>query len=178
MRNLRCVAILSIAGILFCRCSTASASDAPSKLPGSLRTQLRVQQKHLHLPTACAESDPETSCVSVGDFDGNGSNDYAIVVQNDRSKKVEVFVALALPSGRWSLTLLRTYDSEFLQRVYVDTLVPGSYNRTESAGDEIEDGEVSTLESRNPGVAVGLDESSEIGYFFVNGIWKHVWIAD
>jgi hypothetical protein len=115
--------------------------------------------------------------VTKGDFDGDRIDDYAVLLMPTDSKPPRLVVALRHNSS-WRLTTLRDFPDVDRADLYIATLKPGRFTRTASADGPLEHGEVRAAQSKYQGIAAGISESSEIGFFFLNGRWKHIWIAD
>ena len=158
------------------------------RVPSDLVDQLSRALPDFRLPKG-GYSSPEdvrndreaggNGCITVtdGDYDGDGRSDVALVMDSRREGSPILVAALNGPT-RWRIIKLRTLRDFERARVYVSTLRPGTFLRSESTEGPLEHGEVRQLESLLPGVALGVTESSEIGYFVIRGKWKHVWIAD
>ena len=114
---------------------------------------------------------------AYGDFDGDGTQDVALLLASPKDDHVLVVVAL-WRDGKWQLEQLRTWKSE-RNRIYVAVAPPGKYKRSESFDYPLsEAGEVESLESTLPGIVTGRTEASGIYYFLKTGSWKHVWAID
>lgn len=159
-----------------------------ARVPPQLAVQLNSAFPSYRLPRI-EDSDPEVvnenrnrggdGCISVtaADFDGDGRTDIALLI-HPRRRGATILVAARQSAPGWHLSKLRTLLDVNRRDLYVATLEPGTFVRTESADGPFEKGEVPRITTRRKGIAVGLVESSEMGYFFDDGAWKHVWIAD
>jgi hypothetical protein len=136
-----CVLILALLHLLAratCSGSVGSTERAPEdRLPVALRKQIQelVPSGHIVLPRdvtveSCGpKSDPG---VVIGDFNGDGRNDYAILLRSDAptSRKEGAFAELSLVifldlEGRWQRVFMNRFRvAEGLASRHVITLQP------------------------------------------------------
>lgn len=117
-----------------------------------------------------------TGClgVAVGDFDGDNSDDLALIVTRGRS--TVVVVGLRRQNG-WILEeLVRGLTGR--NRQYVGVAPPGTYVQTPAADHPPQQGEVAKFSANIAGVVTGATESTAIAYFRTARGWVHVWVSD
>lgn len=107
------------------------------------------------------------------DFDGNGSDDYALLMVGDvKGKRHITLVAARAVKGGWSHELLKSYASD---RAVSDTLV------VEPAGDVFmgfkKDGMEKVVSLPYPSVAIGgLQQCLSDRYYWKRGKWRSAYI--
>jgi hypothetical protein len=104
-------------------------------------------------------------CVSVtsGRFVVGRSTAFAMLLLREADSVPTLVVAV--PSAKtWQIVKLRDFPNVAIRDMYVGTLKPNRYDRTGSADGDLEPGEVRTVRARAPSVAVGISDSSELGF--------------
>jgi hypothetical protein len=115
--------------------------------------------------------------VAAADFNGDGQQDYGLLLSPPKTDQVLLVAALRSGAG-WNLERLRIWKSE-RNRLYVCVASPGKYRRSESFDyPPSEPGEVEAHESNLSGLVTGRTEASGIYYFWTSKGWIHVWAID
>jgi len=126
-------------------------------------------------PAPGVENDvPSCRGNAIDDFDGDGQQDYGVLLRRKGESAVRVVVALNR-GRRYKVRTLGEWDGEPSDQ-YIDVIEPGEYESIET--DTAEPGEVSEISSRYPGVITGTEESSGVAYFYKEGKWVHLWLSD
>jgi hypothetical protein len=183
------IVILAFAAIISDGPSPKPVTDVcASKIPDALKRAIETEFPRYRLPRfndnleediAANKQQGGDGCLGVaaGDFDGDGQDDYAVLLTPPRKGEV-LLVAARRSADRWRLTRLRTWKSE-RARIYVGPAPPGKYSRSESFDyPPSEPGELESFESRLNGVVTGRTEASGIYYFWTPRGWIHVWAVD
>jgi hypothetical protein len=170
--------------------SPASSEDAcANKLPSSLIDQLKARFPHHRVPVSsdneawAVASDRRSGgdgCLGIakGDFDGDGTIDFAVLLSPAGDTTSPLIVALG-DSQTYGLDSLDVSTGP--RRIYyVSALVPGRYQRTKTLSDAValEPGELAVFESKRPGIVTGALEDGAVAYFYDGHRWVHVWLSD
>ena len=168
--------------------NSAVAADAcSSQLPKHLQAKLAAAFPAFRVPAAndnfsedvqynLAHAGNGCLGVAAADFDGNGTKDYAVILTAPHGSGWAVVVALS-HRDKWQLHKLAA-SQDGRSTLYVSAEKPGKYVRTGALDGPLEPGELSQMRCRNPLVAYGGIESSEVVYCYKGGAWPHVWISD
>ncbi len=117
-----------------------------------------------------------------GDYNGDASPDFALLLatREPNGDEPQAILVAALSEGSgWKMSVLRDWGAIGRDRLFVMTVPPGRYQRTEALDDPpTQPGEVDLIESTFDAVATGVTESSEIVYSMEAGCWRHVWVSD
>ena len=118
-----------------------------------------------------------TGCLGVdsGDYDGDGTKDFAVVLTGEDGDSAVVVAALQR-GKEWVLKALVRESGR--KRLYVQTVPPGHYDATGSSEDPKETGGLETLTCPHSGILTGTTESTGVIYCLVSGSWKEVVVAD
>jgi hypothetical protein len=185
-------AVFAFASALAYPICGAETDICDQKVPSSLKRVLAEKYPGFR-PGLMNDQDPDATrdnqkrggdgclTVSIGDFDGNGIKDVAVLmtrgVSNRKTDTVRLVIALQRP-GTWALYPLKTWCAT-IDSCYVQTERPGLYNRAETLdGPVSEPGERTTLRSRNDVVLSGTLEAVAIVYAYSSGKWIHVWLSN
>jgi len=168
----------------------ARAADACAPLiPGALRMAIAHSYPDYRLPR---QSDYDAynikynvehggnGCLGIatGSYYRRSSTDYAINITSTTKLHTLLIVAEQV-AAKWRLELVWDWGDEPGGRVYVDTEVPGSYERTEALDGPIsEPGERESYTSKRQGLVAGAIESTGAAFFLDGKHWVHVWISD
>ena len=118
---------------------------------------------------------------AVGHYYGKKTQDYALLLTSRASGQVLLAVATGAGSS-WRIAVLQdlgTGARNARSTLYVETVPPGLYKRTEALdGTVSERGELLTYTSKYDGVQSGTIESGAVAHFFTGQRWVHVWVSD
>jgi hypothetical protein len=167
---------------------SVQADVCESRIPEDLKSLVADRFKGHRLPRALdnlqEDIDYNTQhggdgCLGVAaaDFNGDGRQDYGLLLSPPKTDQVLLVAALRSAAG-WNLELLRTWTSH-RNRIYVGVAAAGKYRRSESFDQPpTEPGEVEAFESNLKGLVTGRTEASGIYYFWTSKGWIHVWAID
>jgi hypothetical protein len=158
------------------------------KIPAALNDVLRVQFPRFRPARLTDQSGDDTrlnkrsggdGCVSVGigDFDGDGQKDIALLMTNGQPNSIRLVVALT--RGRsWTISRLPTWCAT-ISRCYVRTVKPGLYKRSLADASPISSpDERDQIESKTENVMSGTTEATGVVYVYIQGRWRYVWVSD
>ena len=164
---------------------TAASDVCERKIPAQVHTEISRSFPGYRLARS-SDYDPGdleherqfhdgSTCISVAsaDVDGNGLRDFAFLITS-AERGTKLVVARNLKSG-WQLKSLWDLKGEAPGRYYVNVIGAGKYD---NLYDPTEDGEVSSIRSKFPGIISGAIESSGVAYFFTSHGWAHLWLSD
>ncbi len=114
--------------------------------------------------------------VAVGDFDGDGQKDVALLLTNPESDAIRLVVALHRAAS-WAIYRLPTW-CEAVSACYVETVKPGLFKRSEALDTPLSPDERDQIESLTENVISGTVESTGIVYVYSKGKWHYVWVSD
>jgi hypothetical protein len=192
---MRVARISAVLWILLGGTACAAETDAClAAVPPSLAEVLRQRFPGFRLPQRSDESRdiPRTvavalrkaganDCLSVaaGDFDGDGRNDFAVLLAKDtlRPDAKAVRLAVALHRGEaWAVDELPSWCSS-VSWCHVAAVKPGTYRRTTSMGEPLGPSERRVLTLKHQGIASGAPEATEVLYSRESGSWVYVWLS-
>jgi hypothetical protein len=118
-----------------------------------------------------------TGCLGVdsGDYDGDGTKDFAVVLTGEDGDSAVVVAALQR-GKQWVLKTLVQESGR--KRLYVQTVPPDHYDATGSSEDPKETGGLETVTCPHSGILTGTTESTGVIYCLVSGSWKSILVAD
>jgi len=153
------------------------------KLPESVKTQLTSEFPG-YRPARLTDQAPDATevndgciTVAVGDFDGDGQKDVALLLTNPQSDAVRLVVALHRAAG-WAIYSLPTWCGR-VSGCYVQTAKPGVFRRSLSLGARLSSpDERYQIESRTENVVSGTVDATGIVYVYSNGKWQYAWFSD
>lgn len=117
--------------------------------------------------------------IAEGDFDGDGTTDFAVLLSPSGDTTSPLIVARS-QARSYRIDTLRVWTG-VRQALYVSTVGPGRHQRTEILTDDsvaLEPGEVVAFESKALGLVSGALESGAVAFFYDGKRWVHVWISD
>ena len=114
--------------------------------------------------------------VAVGDFDGNGSLDRAVLLKSASAPAIRIVAALNT-EGTWQLTLSQDWPIR-MELAYLRPAEPGLYQRPKSTLAPVTELDKATpLESDRPGFEAGEERGRAAVFFFQDSSWRHVWMT-
>lgn len=119
-------------------------------------------------------------CLSVasGNYDGNGTRDFALVMESVTKRDMILVVALRSQS-EWKLVSLPTWCGRSPSRCYVETEERhGPSRRAEEMDEPLLSNERESLVTKTDSVASGVLDSSRIIYALQKGKWRYVWVSE
>jgi hypothetical protein len=115
--------------------------------------------------------------VAVGDFDGDGRPDIALLLTNPKSDAVHLVAALRRGAS-WAVYQLPTWCKS-VSACYVKTEKPGRFRRSRSLDAPLSPpDERGQIESRTENVISGTVDATGIVYVYKQGEWQYVWVSD
>jgi hypothetical protein len=169
------------------RSASADSGDACSvQLPPSLVEALKLAFPRFRAPLVADNYAEDidtnrksggTGCLGVdsGDYDGDGTKDFAVVLTGEDGDSAVVVAALQR-GKHWDLKALVRESGR--KRLYVQTVPPGHYDATGSSEDPKDTGGLETLMCPHSGILTGATESTGVIYCLVSASWKRVVVAD
>jgi hypothetical protein len=121
----------------------------------------------------------ECMAVAAGDFDGDGHQDFALLLPRAEFSVASAPVRLVVAMRRgndWSLRQLPSSCGS-AEWCYVGVVEPGTYRRTASMPEPLAPGEVRILALSHQGLSTGKLESTCTIFGLTRGAWSHVWVA-
>jgi len=115
-----------------------------------------------------------------GDFFGNGKEDYAVFILNDKTQCWQVVVVPHQNTNRKTPVVLASGDG-MAQNMYIQTLRPGRYRTINDKGYSISDPEGrKVLRLRRDGINLGTFESADAVYYWDKSKRQfiEVWMSD
>ena len=120
-----------------------------------------------------ASGDWPCSYVAIGDFDGNGSLDRAMLLKSTAGPAVRVVAALNT-DGSWQLTFSRNWAIP-IDLAYLKPLEPGLYQRPKSTATPVAElDKAAPIESDRPGFEAGETNGRSAVFFFQEATWREV----
>ena len=115
--------------------------------------------------------------VAIGDFDGDGSLDRALVLKHKSEASVRL-IAARNEDGQWRIELKKDWPIAITAAV-VEPLEAGFYEQTKGGKDAAKQiDNLKSIQSDHAGFAAGTDEAGKQAYFYVNDKWDDLWLAD
>ena len=149
--------------------ASASAMAAPATISASCRSAIDSEVKDWHFPVvsndvaAWAQQEHFNPVVAVGDFDGNGETDEAILLETTNSVKIAVCF-----SKRHSLTVT------LIEQPYCSDYVATSPARSEHYNYETD----ATERIQHDGINVGCFEKAGATYVYERGAFRRIVDSD
>jgi hypothetical protein len=114
--------------------------------------------------------------VASADLNGDGKRDFAIGLRSVRGGVPLVAVALSRKDV-WVVSTVKSWVDTPM-RLYVRTVPPGVFRRTDALDGPLEPNERQSLRCSHSGIEVGATESTGIVYCYGNRRWLYVWVSD
>jgi hypothetical protein len=115
--------------------------------------------------------------VAVGDFDGDGQMDVALLLTNPKSDVVRLVVALRRATS-WATYRLPIWCRP-ISACYVQTTKPGLFRRSEALDTPLSSrDERNQIESQTESVISGTLEATGIVCVYAKEKWHYVWVSD
>jgi hypothetical protein len=157
-------------------------------IPPGLAAQLQAEQSGFELPKAADAGETRLQAISasgawpcpfvaLGDFDGDGNLDRALLLRNPSSGTVKLIAALNM-SGAWQIKLAEDWGVP-LADSYLQPLEPGLYQRSDASTKPAAELDLlNSIQSDSAGFAVGKLAGAYAVFFFQNAAWQRVWLKD
>ena len=166
----------------------ASPDVCEQKVPATLKRVLTVQFPGFRLARLSDQAEDDIQfdkhsggdgciTITVGDFDGDGQSDMALLLTSEHQDGVRLVVALRRPAS-WTVYRLPTWCSA-VNGCYVHMIKPGTFRRTESLDEPLSSPEERhRIDSRTENIISGNVGSTGIVYVYTKGKWHYVWVSD
>jgi hypothetical protein len=115
--------------------------------------------------------------VAIGDFDGDGTLDRAILLKSQTDSTVRL-IGARNEGGHWRADLQKDWPIK-IAAAQLEPLEPGLYDQTKGGRDAAKQlDDLKTIESDHPGFYAGPLEGARRAFFFTNGAWQDIWLMD
>jgi hypothetical protein len=164
-----------------------STDVCEQKVPASLTRALNTKFPGFRLPRLGDQDRYGTDfnkhaggdgCITVamGDFDGDGQKDIAVLLTSRKSKAARLVVGLRRAAS-WTIDRLPTWCGT-TDRCYVETAKPALFKRAGELDSPLSSGEREQIKSQTENVLSGTVESTGIVYVYSKGTWQYVRVSD
>lgn len=184
------ILFISATVLVFGGAATASTADKCAGLiPAELKSAIKKKYPGYRLPIQTNYS-PDyikynidkggSGCLGIatGSYYANSARDYVIYLTSAAPTHT-ILVVAHQAATKWEIGLVWDLKDEKLGSLYVETLAPGKYERTEALDGPITGkDERETYLAKLQGFAAGTIESSGAAFFFDSDKWIHIWIED
>jgi len=113
--------------------------------------------------------------VARADFDGDGSEDVAVLLPSRHAKRVPKLIVVLARGRRWRLEELRIGTITNVNHFVIGAIRPGTYTETDAIPHK---GKAPSVTSSAFGVTMSSCDSWSNGYFRVNGKWMSIALSD
>jgi hypothetical protein len=124
---------------------------------------------------------PNQFLVVNADFDGDGKEDIASLLVNDKENKMGLFVKLSTSPERKEIKLVEFDDRSWIEAMGISVVKPGNYRTACGKGYfECKKGEPEILTLKNPAIDFFKFDSAN-SYFFWDAkakSFQRIWISD
>jgi hypothetical protein len=115
--------------------------------------------------------------VAIGDFDGDGDLDRALVLKHKTEQSVRL-IAARNDAGQWRVEVQKDWPIAIAIAI-VEPLEAGFYEQTKGGKDAAKQiDNLKSIQSDHVGFVAGAEESGRQAFFFVNEKWDDIWLAD
>jgi hypothetical protein len=179
-----CFAVTAISAFAGERANSVDSCRA--QMPASLITAVAMKFPGFRAPLE-SDNQPEdiqynrrhggSGCLGVarGNYTSDHANEFLLDLTPLKGKTGQLVVARR-NKDEWSFDKLS--NSELRSALFVETVKPGKYVRTDAFGGPLEAGEVQSMRCSRQGADFGEVGSAEIVYCFNGTKWRHVQISD
>jgi len=116
--------------------------------------------------------------VAIGDFDGDGNLDRALVLKHKSEPAVRLIVARNV-EGLWHIELQKDWPIAIAVAT-VEPLEAGLYEQTQAgrnnAAAQLDN--LNSIQSDHTGFLAGQDSGAKAAYFYQNNAWQQIWLED
>lgn len=157
-------------------------------IPPQLAAQLQSENPDYALPTladvpvdrliatAQAGSWP-CPFVAIGDFDGDGNLDRAVLLRHKSEPTVRL-IAARHENGQWRIELKKDWPIRIVD-AQVEPLEAGLYEQTKGGKDAAKQiDNLKSIQSDHAGFVAGQYEGGKQAYFYINNEWQDIWLED
>ena len=115
--------------------------------------------------------------VVIGDFDGDGTLDRALVLKNKTDQTVRLIAARHV-DGAWRVEAQKDWPLKIAD-VRIEPLEAGLYEQTKGSRDAAKQIDMlASIQSDRPGFLVGPIEGAKRAFFFVENAWRTISLDD
>ena len=115
--------------------------------------------------------------VAIGDFDGDGSLDRALVLKHKTESTVRLIAARNV-DGMWRIELQKDWPVA-LSAAVVEPLEAGFYEQTKSGHNTAAQlDNLNSIQSEHTGLLAGQVEGAKAAYFYQNNAWQEIWVEE
>ncbi|HYM36724.1 MAG TPA: hypothetical protein VET48_15095 [Steroidobacteraceae bacterium] len=115
--------------------------------------------------------------VAIGDFDGDGNLDRALVLRHKTEPSVRLIVARN-EGTKWHIEIQTDWPIKITE-ASVEPLEAGLYEQTKGGRDAAKQiDNLKSIQSDHAGFLAGPTEGSKRAFFLVNGAWQDIWLED
>lgn len=166
---------------------SAVADACANLLPPALVSKLQTEQPGFELPRAAQAGEARLQLIAktgawpcpfitLGDFDGNGWLDRALLL-SDSNGAVRLVAALNT-EGSWQLALNEEWGIAMVDS-YLQPLEAGLYQRHDASSKPAAELDLlGSIQSDSPGFTAGKWNGRYAVYFFQESAWRHLWMQD
>ena len=157
-------------------------------VPPKLASQLKRDQADFDLPSVAdvpvermmanaASGAWPCPFVAIGDFDGDGGLDRALVLKHKTEPSVRL-IAARNEGGQWRVGLQKDWPLA-IATVAVEPLEAGLYEQTKGGRDAAKQiDNLKSIQSDHPGFSAGAAEGAKQAFFYVGDEWQAIPLAD
>jgi hypothetical protein len=115
--------------------------------------------------------------VAIGDFDGDGNLDRALVLKHKTEPTVRV-IAAHNDGNQWRVQLQKDWPIKIAD-ASIAPLEAGLYEQTKGGRDAAKQiDNLKSIQSDHAGFVVGPVEGGKRGFFFINDAWDEIWLEE
>jgi hypothetical protein len=114
---------------------------------------------------------------AVADFDGDGDLDRAVLLRHKNEIGVRLVIARN-EGGEWRIELQKDWPIA-LTSATLEPLEAGRHEQTKAGVDVAAQLDtLNVIEADHPGFLAGQTEGAKAAFFFQNGAWREMWVAE